>query len=613
MPYDQSVCIWTRCVGSDKVGCHVPTVTNVIMREWLDKLGARRGSFEAKAVAPEATTDGEALEWIDAVCASLESTDGSEDDIPAVRALLIDKVSWLRNLYSRIGSDPEDEKRFVEFLLYVGACADTGRLRLARSTLRAFVDVSVQKCVMGVLVRRLAAQESPVGLSPAEIASMIVRHSPAFEAGHALLCDFLLEAGQTTRAEAAARDLLARNCFSVAAEHVLRRVAASREKGSSNGEASLRGRFCEMPFTSLYTSYKGGCFGCVPMWQPYAFGQLGGAGSPEEIWNSAAAQEIRRSILDGDFSYCSRDFCTQLRTDGLPVKSEIRDPRLRRYIDEHLTVLPDGPNVVSLSHDGACNLACPSCRSRAIGNDPAMAAELDGWKDTLILPLLRRTEGACVLSCNGDPLASRHYSGILSAFNPWEFPRLSVILITNGQLLVPEFWTTPVASMVFGVVVSVDAACAETYERVRPPAKWDCLMANLRCASEQRKRGRIRAFNLCFVVQRDNFRQMPDFVRLGIGLGVDTVMFQRYVSFGTDDPSEVKRQDVSSFDHPMHGEFLKILEDPVFENPVVRLLVRDGGVETQPPSIVQEWLRDVVRIERSTCAASTAGRGAAMP
>src|SRR3982751_5729041 len=50
----------------------------------------------------------------------------------------------------------------------------------------------------------------------------------------------------------------------------------------------------------------------------------------------------------------------------LPLKAEITDPPLRRYIDERSVVLEEVPQMVQLNHDPTCNLACPSCRTEII-------------------------------------------------------------------------------------------------------------------------------------------------------------------------------------------------------------------------------------------------------
>ena len=110
------------------------------------------------------------------------------------------------------------------------------------------------------------------------------------------------------------------------------------------------------------------------------------ADSPNDVWNSSGAQEIRRSILDGDYSYCSRTLCPMIANGNLPRTDEVTEPRLRRIIEQHQTILDDGPRLIALGHDSSCNLACPSCRVGIVMADKAQNERLDRARDTVILP-----------------------------------------------------------------------------------------------------------------------------------------------------------------------------------------------------------------------------------
>jgi sulfatase maturation enzyme AslB (radical SAM superfamily) len=65
----------------------------------------------------------------------------------------------------------------------------------------------------------------------------------------------------------------------------------------------------------------------------------------------------------------------------------------------------------------------------------------------------------------------------------------------------------------------------ETYVIVRGGGHFARLRRNLEFLSEQRAKVEITDFTLSFVVQTANFRETPDFVRLGKELGVDRVSF----------------------------------------------------------------------------------------
>ena len=62
--------------------------------------------------------------------------------------------------------------------------------------------------------------------------------------------------------------------------------------------------YCTRPF-EFFETYDDGSIGfCCPSWyNNYEIGNIND-NSIEEVWNGEAAQELRRSILDGSFRYC---------------------------------------------------------------------------------------------------------------------------------------------------------------------------------------------------------------------------------------------------------------------------------------------------------------------
>jgi MoaA/NifB/PqqE/SkfB family radical SAM enzyme len=115
--------------------------------------------------------------------------------------------------------------------------------------------------------------------------------------------------------------------------------------------------------------------------------------------------------------------------------------------------------------------------------------------------------------------------------------------------------------------ISIDAARAETYERLRRPGKWNVLMENLELMARMRAEGRIRHLRINFVVQADNFRELPEFITLGNRLGVDCFWLQRLTNYGSFDESVFAQTDVTSPQHPDHEELLTILRHPSMNDP----------------------------------------------
>ena len=380
-----------------------------------------------------------------------------------------------------------------------------------------------------------------------------------------------------------------------AAGHVIDEMAQARL-------ADLRGRFCPRPFEVLVSTQStgwnagtntteqimGASYLCdCAAWLPFIAGNVVEADSPGDVWNSSGAQEIRRSILDGDYSYCSRTLCPMIANDNLPRTEEVTEPRLRRIIDQHQTILDDGPRLIALGHDSSCNLACPSCRVGIVMADKAQNERLDRARDNVILPLLRGREVGLHLTAWGDPFASKHYRSILEALRDEEFDGVQLSILTNGLALTKSVWDTMphLREKIVELRVSVDAATKETYEDVRRPGRWEVIHENLRVMGEISSAGTFLrnrsngntipgtddaiSFSLAFVVQSANFREMPAFVKLAEEVNADSVIFQRYYSFGHEGSDVFSAKDVAAAAHPEHSALQVILANPIMRSPRV--------------------------------------------
>ena len=154
----------------------------------------------------------------------------------------------------------------------------------------------------------------------------------------------------------------------------------------------LAEHFCSRPFED-FQLVADKAYLCCPTWLPVPIGDYRRE-TPEAIWNSATAQELRRSILDGDFRYCSKLHCALLVNRSLPKRSEVTDPLHRRIMAERLTVLPWRPKRVLLSHDRSCNLSCPSCRHEIVVAKKNEVDRLNRLFETTIAPLAARRRPA---------------------------------------------------------------------------------------------------------------------------------------------------------------------------------------------------------------------------
>ncbi|MEA2236372.1 MAG: hypothetical protein QOC81_1096 [Thermoanaerobaculia bacterium] len=463
------------------------------------------------------------------------------------------------------------DSKFASALLKVCASVDSGHVRLASRKLRSYGDISVQVATLRRLVDYIAAEGSR---DAASLTELLVEQCPDSRVALCVRAEMLIEQNRFDEAiELAQRSLRVIAVCPVSQEILARAVQARRAIRGDDGELDgmnydLTDKFCHVPFTHFSTGFQGESFlCCCPAWVPFSIGNVLSAPNAEAVWNSEAAVEVRRSMLDGDFKYCSRTLCSYIAAQKLPKKADITDPTLRGYIDQRKTVLDDVPQMVQLNHDATCNLACPSCRTEIIATKAEEQDIFASAAERVILPLLKKVKGQSYISGGGEAFSSKHFRSILGALNREEYPGLYVYLITNGLLLTSQRWAEypNLPEMIDILSVSIDAARAETYERLRRPGKWPVLMRNLEVMAEMRRAQKLRRFQINMVVQQDNFREMLDFVALGKQLGVDDVWFQRLTNYGAFDESTFARLDVTSPSHPDHAELLEIIRNPLLQ------------------------------------------------
>ena len=347
---------------------------------------------------------------------------------------------------------------------------------------------------------------------------------------------------------------------------------------------NLSDRFCSQPFNTLassagrqpnlaisgpYTKTVPNLYAChCPGILPYPVNDGTDTQGIDEIWNGAPIQEIRRSILDGDFTYCSRLNCPEILGGTLPKKDEITDPRLRDIIDNRKVILDDAPLTISLSHDPSCNLACPSCRLDILNINNKQREDLDRFSDRILLPLMEDAPVTLILSTDGDPFGSKHYRHLMRSFDPSRHSKVRIQFLTNGLLLTAREWDelTNLHSMVGSVSVSIDAAEASTYEDLRRPGKWSVITENMENLSRLRRAGKVPYVSLNFVVQKKNYRQMPAFVEMTKAWGFDRALFLKLINIGSFTTDQFVENNVCDPRHPEYQEFLAVLREPIMQS-----------------------------------------------
>lgn len=324
-------------------------------------------------------------------------------------------------------------------------------------------------------------------------------------------------------------------------------------------DLGLRGRYCYHPFNTITVDVHGDVFVCVcQAWLPISVGHILDFESLDDIVRSPKAREIQASIVDGTYRYCDASNCSLIKTNELSNKLDHR---------------PDTVNWVNFCIDSSCNLTCPSCRQEFIFVKEGPEYErMMKVSDHLAKLINQHTHFIKFsLSSDGDPFASLIYRNLMSKLD-LRGKDAEIEIITNGILL-KDHWhkLKNIYDNIIRVKLSFDAGTAQTYAITRRGGNWNKLIESAKHAVKWKQKTYSTAvISGNFVVQATNYRDMVEYAKLCIDLGLDEVNFQKIVDWGTFGNS-FSDHAVWQMDHPEHQEFLEVLKDPIFNHKKVKL------------------------------------------
>jgi radical SAM protein with 4Fe4S-binding SPASM domain len=323
--------------------------------------------------------------------------------------------------------------------------------------------------------------------------------------------------------------------------------------------------FCPHPWSRLEVKADGGVYCCCEGWLPKRLGNVLDQ-DLLEIWRGEAAREVRESVDDGSFRYCSA--CPYLPEVGGPVVASeptafgpYRGARRLR--------------TLKLDYDASCNLACPSCRTTHSRNFV---------DQSLVSRIHERVVGSGVLDLaeqlyvtgSGDPFASPTYWKMLRELRPNpRNPTMTLWIHTNGLLLDDHHWRDMGVSreMVSDVGISVDAATPATYAALRG-GSWARLWRNvefLNSVQEQRPPSRPVVLGMFYTVQAKNHRELPAFLDLAFRHKVSWVSVTALRNWGSYSDADYLSRAVHRPDHPDHASWREVLAHPLVRDPRIAL------------------------------------------
>ena len=333
-----------------------------------------------------------------------------------------------------------------------------------------------------------------------------------------------------------------------------------------NNNIDLKNYICTVPFNSLEV-HNNVCFLCCPSWLPNRI-ELNEI-PLKDVYNSEPVIDVRNSILDGSFKYCSKELCPHL--SKLVNQGIATGPIQLKSNSYHTSpiIKSNTPDYLVMNFDRTCNYKCPSCRvdlivesSEGIQRIEKTISEIDEYYSKHVKTLY--------ITGTGDPFVSVSFRNYLRNFNPKKYPQLTNIhLHTNASMWTEEMWNSmPNASkLVHTCEISIDAGTKDTYEnKTRLGGNWDKLINNLKFISTIPK----LSVKASFVVQDSNYMEMETFYNVMdsiFGKKVN-VFFGKITNWGTFSEGEFKLKQVWDENHPEHELFKKEL-NKVWKNPNV--------------------------------------------
>jgi molybdenum cofactor biosynthesis enzyme MoaA len=246
---------------------------------------------------------------------------------------------------------------------------------------------------------------------------------------------------------------------------------------------------CNRPYKTVEIDMFTNCNLCICTgWLPQPVGKITDFSRLEDIWDNPRAHEIQKDVTDKKFTWCAVEHC------GI------------KHNNNHETTYQ-----IIFAIDDSCNLQCPSCRreKRMYTEGPLYEEKLHAMEHAVDL-LNKFDQPAHILfNCSGDPLASYISRPFLQSYVGNE--KQTFTLFTNGMLIKKLLPTTGIFPRITEYRISIDAGSPEVYKKVRVGGDWDTLIGSLEFLKEQ---GLSKLVNLQFTVQKNNFRDIPNFVQL---------------------------------------------------------------------------------------------------
>jgi len=356
-----------------------------------------------------------------------------------------------------------------------------------------------------------------------------------------------------------------------------------KNKYRNKVDLSAKNFTCILPETNMTMDKDGYIFICsCEGFLPYPVGHIFDFYRLHDIWNNPVAKKLQENTKAGStFKFCDLKHCHG------PFEEE--DP----FHDF----------TINITTDDSCNLQCPSCRNELMYYKSGKQFEKKKSYVKKFLELLDKYKGSVLIEfAGGEPFASKIYSEIIYNYKP--NPKHRFTIRSNATLIdQSKFETsTMLKNNIQEFSISIDAGTKDVYNIVRPPGKWETVLDNLQFLKDNNY-----VFHMTFVVQKNNFKDIINFINLcekfevkgflnpvhdwGTAWGITwPVVDQNNGLTEADRYTNFKRQQVFMPDHELYDEWVKIYNNiithPWFHAPEVPPITFNRNISISKDSLL---------------------------
>lgn len=332
-------------------------------------------------------------------------------------------------------------------------------------------------------------------------------------------------------------------------------------------DKKYQGEKCSVPWNTLGVNVNGNIFICEsPSWIPIFVGNLLETTTIYDILNNDESKKIRQEILAGRYFYCNSSICSFFKDKTLNgTHNNGNNLQPLEFIDHENLYVHQIPTNLIFDFDYTCNFKCPSCRTEHQNYNnhhiirPINNTIVEKIKELIIDQI--QDQPISIRWAGGEPFMSEAYLELFDYVIKQNKKNIKNIVQTNGSLLKSKSsLLEKFLPYIQELRISFDAATEPTYKKIRVGGNWHTLIENVKFVKQLIEVNDYKTRIIAdFVVQLDNYTEIPKFDELCKNLGIENYNLQKMWNWGTWDIETFTQKNVYDKNHVLYEDLKKYL------------------------------------------------------